>query len=151
MNTLRQANLKDIPSIVETRRRSYFTAMPHMPRLHTVSEDVAFFTNSVYPSATLWVVEEEQAVVGFIAYRTEWIDQLYIDPLHQHSGLGSKLLSLAKSANSSLSLWTFQCNQRARNFYEKQGFQAIKMTDGSDNEERQPDILYNWIRTITPY
>jgi ribosomal protein S18 acetylase RimI-like enzyme len=43
--------------------------------------------------------------------------------------------------------YTFQRNARARAFYESQGFRIIKMTDGSRNEEREPDIRYGWAAT----
>jgi hypothetical protein len=43
-----------------------------------------------------------------------------------------------------LELWTFQANQGARRFYERHGFEAIELTDGSGNEERTPDVRYAW-------
>ena len=30
--------------------------------------------------------------------------------------------------------------------YEARGFQAIRSTDGADNEERTPDVRYRWER-----
>lgn len=41
-------------------------------------------------------------------------------------------------------LYTFQCNQPARIFFERRGFGAIAFGDGSGNEEKCPDILYEW-------
>jgi hypothetical protein len=41
-------------------------------------------------------------------------------------------------------LWTFERNHRARSFYEKRGCVAIEFTDGSRNEERTPDVRYQW-------
>lgn len=46
-----------------------------------------------------------------------------------------------------LNLWTFQRNRRARRFYELNGFAAVRETDGSSNEEKEPDVLYRWQRT----
>jgi putative addiction module component (TIGR02574 family) len=39
-------------------------------------------------------------------------------------------------------LYTFQANTRARSFWERHGFKAIAYSDGSTNEERCPDVLY---------
>jgi len=39
---------------------------------------------------------------------------------------------------------TLEANQRARAFYERRGFRAIAFGDGSGNEERCPDVLYEW-------
>jgi hypothetical protein len=41
-----------------------------------------------------------------------------------------------------LRLYTFQCNQGARRFYERHGFIAVAFGDGSSNEEGEPDIRY---------
>jgi hypothetical protein len=43
-----------------------------------------------------------------------------------------------------LRLWTFQRNRDARRFYERQGFTLVKETDGSANEEKEPDAMYLW-------
>jgi putative acetyltransferase len=40
----------------------------------------------------------------------------------------------------------FQANARARRFYVARGFRAIRFTDGSDNEQRTPDVRYRWQR-----
>ena len=42
------------------------------------------------------------------------------------------------------SLWTFQKNEGARRFYERHGFDAVELTDGSGNMEREPDVRYAW-------
>ena len=41
-----------------------------------------------------------------------------------------------------LRLYTFQSNEGARRFYERHGFAAVAFGDGSDNEEREPDVRY---------
>ena len=46
--------------------------------------------------------------------------------------------------DTGLQLWTFQVNEAARRFYERQGFVAAESTDGSGNEERSPDVRYTW-------
>lgn len=34
---------------------------------------------------------------------------------------------------------------QARSFYESYGFRLVRTTEGSGNEEREPDALYEWI------
>jgi len=82
--------------------------------------------------------------IGIIAFRDGWVDQLYVLPEHQGRGVGDTLLQLAKAAFPSLQLWTFQKNILTRRFYEKRGFVAIQETNGLDNEEHEPDVLYRW-------
>ena len=55
-------------------------------------------------------------------------------------------MNVAKEASPRLQLWTFQCNLGARRFYERRGFVLTEETDGSRNEEREPDARYVWSR-----
>jgi ribosomal protein S18 acetylase RimI-like enzyme len=142
----RPATMDDLPNIANIHRLAFFSAMPEMPVLHTPEEDLNFYVTGVFPSAEIRVVELSDAVVGFIAYRPGWIDHLYVHPSRQRRGLGARLLAQAQAASDSLCLWTFQCNEVARGFYEKHGFHIERETDGSGNEEKQPDILYVWQR-----
>jgi len=74
-----------------------------------------------------------------------WIDQLYLLPAWVGHGIGTKLLELARAElPPPIRLYTFQANERARRFYESRGFQAIAFGDGAGNEERCPDVLYEW-------
>jgi hypothetical protein len=54
------------------------------------------------------------------------------------------------SGPEGLRLWTFASNAGAQRFYERHGFVETRRTDGRDNEERAPDILYVWGGDATP-
>jgi putative acetyltransferase len=86
-------------------------------------------------------------LLGFIAFRAEWIDQFYVLPAAQGRGIGSALLDIAKIAHPRLQFWTFQRNLSARGFYESRGFTLAEETDGWGNEEREPDARYVWARS----
>jgi GNAT superfamily N-acetyltransferase len=86
------------------------------------------------------------ALAGIIAFRSDWIDQLYVLPEVQGRGVGSELLKVAKRAFDCLQLWTFQRNLGARRFYEARGFELVEETDGARNEEKEPDARYLWVR-----
>lgn len=49
--------------------------------------------------------------------------------------------------NAALHLWAFQRNARALRFYARRGFRVVERTDGSRNEEREPDALLAWVRS----
>ena len=142
----RRATVADLASVAKIHRLAFFAAMPHMPVLHAPDEDLAFYSNVVFPNAEIWLSEQAAVVNGFIAFRSGWIDHLYIHPNHQGHGFGSMLLGLAQKSQDLLRLWAFQCNLRARRFYERRGFRIERETDGANNDERQPDVLYLWTR-----
>lgn len=96
MSSIRRAVAADLPAVARIHRHAFFTAMPHMPRLHTPAEDLAFYTTVVFPDAEIWLVEHEDSAAGFIAFRSGWIDQLYIHPDYQRRGFGTQLLRIAK-------------------------------------------------------
>ena len=86
-------------------------------------------------------------MIGIIAFHGEWIDQLYVLPKSQRRRVGTGLLQIAQRAFPRLYLWTFQRNTHARRFYEARGFTLIKETDGSQNQEKEPDALYVWTKS----
>ncbi len=127
-------------------RRSLVARMPWLPNLHSPEEDIWFYQTHVFPSCEVWGVLIESDLAGFIAFHSGHIDHLYVHPDHQGHGIGAELLHTAKSRNTELRLWTFQANGGARMFYERHGFMAIEFTDGSGNEEKEPDVLYRWTK-----
>lgn len=85
----------------------------------------------------------DKEVVGVIAYNDGEISQLYIHIEYQGMGIGRMLLDRAKVQSSGkLSLYTFEVNKNAQQFYEKHGFKIIGR--GHENEENLPDIQYEW-------
>ena len=143
---LRPARIDDLPDIAKIHRLAFRRALPHLRVLHTPAEDLNFYSTSVFPHAELRVLEWSGLIVGFIAFRQGWVEQLYIHPDCQRHGLGSRLLEVAQESSETLRAWTFQANEGARTFYEQHGFRVERETDGSGNEEREPDVLYLWRR-----
>ncbi len=132
-----------MPEIAVLFRACFDHTYPTFPILHTSKEDLHYFSSVIFPKDTIYICKEDEKIAGFIAFNDEWIDHLYIDPAVQGEGIGSKLLAIACEGKTHLQLWTFQENHRARAFYERYGFEAVRFTDG-DNEEGQPDVLYEW-------
>jgi putative acetyltransferase len=141
---IREAKAADIELVVRLHRHVLETSLPYLPSHHTIEEGLAFFSE-VFENCAVIVAESHDVVVGYCAYRSGWIDHLYIHPEYQHRGIGSALLKQAMHTGSTLRLWTFQKNVPARAFYERYGFRLVHGTDGSRNEEREPDALYEWV------
>jgi GNAT superfamily N-acetyltransferase len=118
-------------------------AMPWLPVLHSLEETESWIATVVLPQQDVWLAAVD--ALGFVALATGWVEQLYVDPAAWRTGLGSALLDLAKQRQpSGFQLWTFQQNAMARNFYRKHGLVEIRLTDGQENEEKQPDVLLAW-------
>lgn len=108
-------------------------------------EDHQNFLNNILPNhyqIDLALIDDK--VVGMIAYNEREISQLYIHTDYQGIGIGQTLLDQVKEQSSGrLTLYTFEVNENAQRFYEKNGFKIIGR--GHENEENLPDIQYEWI------
>jgi len=138
---LRRAVLDDVEHIAQLFRRTRAQCMPYLPVLHTPEEDIAYFRDVVFRRCSIWLAERD-TIIGFCAFRPQWLDHLYVDPMAQGGGIGSHLLTVSLRENSVLNLWVFQKNTAAIRFYEKRGFKLVEKTDGAANEEREPDAWY---------
>lgn len=125
--------------------RSFAAALPSVRRAHDDDEVRAWFSHVVVPRHETWVAVVDSGVVGVLVLEAGELEQLYLDPSWRGRGLGDRFMTLAKQRRpDGLALWTFQVNEPARRFYERHGFLAVEHTDGSGNEEREPDVRYVW-------
>ena len=120
------------------------TSLPFLPQLHTREEDMKFFRDRVFPVFDLTVAELDGQIAGYSAVSPGWLEQLYVLPQFQGQGVGARLLARAKEGQPAFQFWVFQRNLNARRFYEHHGARLVRLTDGSENEEREPDALYEW-------
>lgn len=117
---------------------------PWVPALHTRAEDIAYAGIMIDRG---WItVAENDAVTGYIARDGDEIHALYVDPQARGQGIGTQLLKDAMGQRDTLRLWTFVANPGAQKFYERLGFVETHRTDGADNDEKLPDIHYEWKR-----
>ncbi len=144
MYTIRAALPRDIDAVVDLHARSLSETLG-IPAIHTHEEDLDFFTNTIFVKCTVLVAEIEASLVGFIAYRKDWVDHLRVEQRHHRSGIGKALLDRAKQAYPYLQLWCFQ-HIPARGFYHSQGFAEVEYTAGN-NEEKLPDVRMEWRTT----
>jgi ribosomal protein S18 acetylase RimI-like enzyme len=141
---LREATPEDAPELAGLFVAARTDAMPYLPQLHPVAETHAFVASLVADGGT-WLVERDGAPVGFLVLRGAHVEQLYVHPAHQRSGVGSRLLRHAQCLRpDGLELFVFQRNTAARAFYAVHGFTVARLTDGAGNEEREPDALLVW-------
>jgi ribosomal protein S18 acetylase RimI-like enzyme len=142
--TTDRGRAEDAAQVAALFAASREAAMPWLPVLHGAAEDRAFFAG-VLAEQEVHVVRRGDEVLGFIAIDGGEVDHLYVRPDVQRRGLGSMLLAIAKARRpDGLELWAFQRNAAARGFYARHGFEEVRRTDGSGNEEREPDVRLAW-------
>lgn len=135
----------DVAAIAELIAASKADAMPWLTVVHTPSEDLWWVENVLLVEHEVSVVRDGDRLIAVLATSPGWLDQLYVVPAAQGTGIGRALVEHAKERSDGvLDLWAFQRNARARRFYESAGFIAVEFTDGAGNEEREPDVRYRW-------
>ena len=145
---LRAATANDADALAEVFLRSRKELVACAPLAHPDDDVRQWIRGRLIPTGHVTVATVDDQVVGFIAAATKdcgWIEHLYLLPVWIDRGIGTRLLEHAqRQLASPIRLHTFQANERARRFYERRGFRAIAVGDGSRNEEKCPDVLYEW-------
>lgn len=148
MNTqLRSAVPSDANTLADIYLLARKTYLPYAPLAHTDAEIRRWVANEMLTKCQVTIAQHKGQDVGYIAISKSdgcsWIDQLYLLPGTTSLGTGALLLSATlMHLERPVRLYTFQANVGARRFYERFGFTAIAFSDGSTNEERCPDVLY---------
>jgi putative acetyltransferase len=142
---IRRATSEDAEAVVRIFRESRAEAMPWLPVLHTPEEDLGWFRSLLAGEA--WVFEEAGVPLGYAALRDGELHDLYVAPDNQGRGVGSALFSHVQAhCPGGFRFWVFRDNTRARRFYDARGCVVVDASD-DNNEEKLPDVLYEWLPT----
>lgn len=144
---IRNACNDDSDSTADLYIESRKTHVGFAPLVHSEKRIRSWIRDILIPSGNAQVLEENESIVAMMATTTQedasWIDQLYVKANLTSQGFGSLMLEKAlKELTGPTKLHSFQKNTGARRFYEKYGFKAVEFTDGKNNQEKCPDILY---------
>ncbi len=144
---LRPATAEDALDVATLLMASRDVYLPYAPIAHTGAEVRAWVRDVLLASGGVTVACEGERIVGVLATARDggiaWIEQLYLMPGWTGQGIGTRLLAHALTTlPRPVRLYTFQANTDARRFYERHGFEVIALGDGSGNEERCPDVLF---------
>ncbi|GAA4721114.1 GNAT family N-acetyltransferase [Nocardioides conyzicola] len=141
--TLRPATADDAAAVTTVHLASR-AAAPMPPGIHTDAEVGAWLAGRLELD-DVWVAETDGVPVGYARFTETWLDDLYVLPAYAGQGVGSALLEVVKAQRpAGFSLWVFETNAPARAFYARHGLVEREHTDGSENEERAPDLRVEW-------
>jgi GNAT superfamily N-acetyltransferase len=144
---IRPATVEDATRIADVWLSSWRATFDFEPAYP--DEDVRrWVREELLVEAEDWVATDPSdgdSVIALLGLSDTMVEQLYVRPDRIGRGVGRALLELAKRRRpDGLDLYCFAANDRARRFYERNGFEVVAFGDGSGNEERQPDVLYRW-------
>jgi len=116
---------------------------PWMPFVHTAA-DMAGFGPWLCKVAEVTVMRLGTQFIGFFAFQNEKLQAFFLNADQRGQGFGSAAVDHMKTLKPHIALWTFEQNSDAQRFYERHGFIETDRTDGAGNDEKIPDIKYEW-------
>ncbi len=142
---LRDGVRYDADQLTALLLRTRADAMPWLRSPHDEHSTRWWMEHVVLAEQHVRVAAAGTRLLGFTAVNGDWLEQLWVSPEDQGRGVGRRLLVDAQQASGGhLALHVFTRNERARQFYAATGFVLTSQSDGSGNEEREPDCTYAW-------
>ena len=127
---IREAKLDDLARIAEIEVFNY-----RLNFYHIFQDDTFYFQEMQVLNVInenkkrlgqLWVFDEDGVVKGFMWVDSQQIKKLFVKPILQSRGIGSKLLEYAVDKLGATYLWALEKNTRAMAFYQRHGFQTTE-------------------------
>jgi GNAT superfamily N-acetyltransferase len=135
---IRRATEDDIEEVVAIFEPS-FALFDFVPKLHTHEENLAWFAQALRDGEGYILGRGDALLKG------DELSHLFVHPEAIGTGIGHALFEHVKTLRpNGFDFWVFQQNDRARRFYEAHGAVAVEFTDGAGNEEKTPDVRYEW-------
>lgn len=142
---IRAATHADRGGVADIYLDSRAAALSYINWAHDAASVRDWIATELMARCDVFVAEDNGRLAGFVALDPPVLELLFVGPTYFRQGVGRRLLDRAKAhCPEGFRLWCFQRNEPARAFYERHGLTVDHMTDGADNEEREPDVLYVW-------
>lgn len=94
------------------------------------------------PMSETYVVSNEKDIVGFVSMMNNYLAALFIDVKHQGGGYGKGLLDFVKRQRENIQLKVYKKNNKAVDFYLKNGFVIKEET--LDEQTSEEEYLMEW-------
>lgn len=94
------------------------------------------------PQAEVWVYERDFHILGFMGITDGYIAGIFVDSSARSKGIGKELLDWAKQQHDRLTLHVYEKNQRAVNFYLREGF--LIQTAQFDESTKETEFTMIW-------
>lgn len=101
------------------------------------------------PSAEVYTALSDSEIVGFIGLNEGHIEGIFVDSAHRSEGVGKSLIDFAKELYPKLSLCVYEKNERAVDFYRREGFLPVRRKP--DLSTGETEILMRWEVKRIPY
>lgn len=97
---------------------------------------------SMFHQAEMYVYEEKREIQGFVGLQGNGIAGIFVRNEKQSRGIGRRLLEYVKMEKEQLSLEVYQKNERAMQFYQREGFEITR--EQVDENTGEKEYVMSW-------
>lgn len=127
--------------------RAWADETPWMTEFYDLEPMQAFWMD-IFETDLVWVAEIEGRIVGFctrgVDDGSDNIGALYVVAELRSSGIGKRLLDMAKQDRDWITVWAYEKNVRAINFYKREGL--IEISREVEKSSNLMNIEHRWHR-----
>jgi ribosomal protein S18 acetylase RimI-like enzyme len=87
-------------------------------------------------------VDAESEVKGFVGLQDDYIAGIFVEKSYRNQGIGKKLINFLKKNHQELSLDVYDKNIRAKQFYEKNGFEVSTQSIERETDEKESRLVW---------
>ena len=92
--------------------------------------------------ADLYVYEQDQEILGFAGMTDDYLAGIFVDQKYRSAGIGKGLLDCVKENYPAFTLHVYKKNQRAADFYLREGLSVV--SEGIDEDTAEADYTMAW-------
>lgn len=102
------------------------------------------FWYDIFETELVWVAEIEDRIVGFCTRGDDNIGALYVVADARGTGIGKRMLDMAKADRDWITVWAYEKNKHALRFYQREGL--VEVCREIEEESNLMNIEHRWIK-----
>ena len=87
-------------------------------------------------------VDAESEIKGFVGLQSDYIAGIFVEKSYRNQGIGKKLINFLKKNHQELSLDVYDKNIRAKQFYDKNGFEVSTQSIEKETGEKESRLVW---------
>lgn len=92
--------------------------------------------------AEIYVYETDGKILGFVGLQGDYLAGIFVDRHARSMGIGGQLIRYVQKIRRTLTLNVYRKNQRAMEFYLREGFSVL--SEDIDKATGETDIVLSW-------
>lgn len=137
---IRMFDACDLDQVMELWLNGNIEAHDFIPRNYWESN--APMVREQLLQAEIYVYETDGKILGFVGLQGDYLAGIFVDRHARSMGIGGQLIHYVQKIRRTLTLNVYRKNQRAMEFYLREGFSVL--SEDIDKATGETDIVLSW-------